>query len=227
MSIEEHYIRNSSDLPGPEVTRRITLDDESASKSGHGTLHLFKLPKIGDYLWDFRLCSHALVRSSGDPAARWSHNPIHHVESIMDYVESAHFCTGNPENSIAWVQNGTMNNHQRPSNFFGGLRSPAASAMHCDTQLNLEELLCAEMGFFRDMPLIAAGLDHEDLYIGLKFRKEPPMKYFIDYNVGFLTDQAIINRIKEGLVRCETGVLQGCTYEPRVLNYQFGCLGLD
>lgn len=177
-------------MPSPDFSRHLTLDDESASKSNHGLIHLFKLPKIGDYLWNFRIGSYQ------SPNA------------ITDYITSIHLCVGSPENTVAWARN----------------MCPPTSpdSMHCD---NLPSTFTsADIPFFGAMPLLGAGLEHDDVYIGIRFHKIPPSKYFINYEVGFLSDQTVINRINAGHIRCETAVLQGYAYEMRVFNYYGGRL---
>src|SRR5579871_2577723 len=98
--MQEFHINNHTELPRPILIRTLKLDDESASKSHHGMIHLFKLPKIGDYAWEFKISSQSL---------RWNYNPnANNNITLVDFIESVHLAVTCPENVIAFSNSLTL-----------------------------------------------------------------------------------------------------------------------
>jgi hypothetical protein len=186
----EIHVSNHTELPRPTLIRTLKLDDESASKSHHNLVHMFKLPKIGDYAWDFKVSSQAL---------RWNFNP-HATTSVTlpDYIEAVHLAITCPESTIAYT----------------------STVILSENSVNTQDI---EMNFFREMPILLAGMQQEDVYVIVRFRKQPPASYTLEYQVGFL-DAYFLSQIENSAVHIHTGLLQGNCYVNRVLSYRQGKL---
>lgn len=68
-------------------------------------------------------------------------------------------------------------------------------------------------------------MHQEELYIAVKFRKQPPACYTLEYQIGFL-DPIFISQIEDGILHIHTGLLQGNFYQNRILSYRAGKLYL-
>jgi len=115
--MQEIQITNHTELPRPSLIREIKLDDESASKSYHNLLHMFKLPKIGEYAWNFKLCSQSL---------RWNYNPNSVTNlNITDFIESIYLSITCPESIISSINSPTLSHSIKAQevefNFFNEL----------------------------------------------------------------------------------------------------------
>lgn len=187
--MQEINIQNHTELPRPILIRTLKIDNESASKSHHDMIHLFKLPEIGDYAWNFKFCS---------PNLRWNYNPNAGSNStLIDFIESVHLAITCPENVIAF------SNHLVLSESFKAQET--------------------EINFFNELPIMLSAMRQEDIYIAIKFRKQPPAAYTIEYQVGFL-DPIHISQIENSVLNVFTGILQGCIYQNRILSYRGGKL---
>lgn len=190
--MSEIHINNHTELPRPTLIRNLKMDDESASKSHHDLVHMFKLPKIGEYAWGFKLCSQSL---------RWNYNPNANSNlTLVDFIESIHLSITCPESVIAHSQNQVLSE--------GSFKAQ-------ETEVN----------FFYELPLMTSAMNQEDVYIVVKFRKQPPASYTLEYQVGFL-DPIYITQIEESIVNIMTGLLKGNTYQNKILTYRGGKLYL-
>lgn len=195
--MQEIYINNHTELPNPILIRNLILDDEIASKSHHNMIHLFKLPKIGDYIWDFKLCSPNY------------YNPNTSTNlNLADFVESIHLAVTCPENVIAHIiENQGLN--------FLFVENTGIS-------LKMQEI---GINFIHEMPLLLSAMYHEDLYIIVKFRKQPPISYNLEYQVGFL-DTFNLSLVTNSILNIHATFLRGSNYEMRIMNYRNGKLRL-
>jgi hypothetical protein len=156
-------------------------------------VHLFKLPKIGEYAWEFKLCSQSL---------RWNYNPNSSTNlTLTDFIESIHLSVTCPESVIA----------------------------HSNVQVLAEGSIRqqeTEVNFFYELPIMLSAMSQEDVYIVVKFRKQPPGRYSLEYQVGFL-DPLHITQIEDSTINIRTGLLQGSTFHNRILTYRSGKLYLN
>lgn len=72
---QEVYINSIMDLPKPDIQSTCTIDSDTAIISHAGLIHIIKLPKIGDYAYEFKLWSNCIINAI--------HNSTINVNSIM------------------------------------------------------------------------------------------------------------------------------------------------
>lgn len=190
--MQEINITNHTELPRPMLIRTLKLDDEMASKSHHDMIHLFKLPKIGEYAWGFKFCSQSL---------RWNYNPNSATNlTLVDFIESIHLSITCPESVIAYST------------------IPVLS----ESSMRQQE---TEVNFFYELPLMLSAMNQEDVYIVVKFKKQPPASYSLEYQVGFL-EPLYMTQIEDSVIHIRTGLLQGTTFQNKILTYRSGKLYL-
>ena len=127
---KEIYLKNSEELPVPDVTSSCEVDSDSANVTHAGLIHIFKLPKIGEYNWNFRLWSNAVILNgfitnnpiqiasgmSVDGRNGFSYNSmgiippylsqdIFEVDCILNYIESVSLCVDSPEEILSKITN--------------------------------------------------------------------------------------------------------------------------
>jgi len=129
---------------------------------------------------------------------RWNYNPnANNNITLVDFIESVHLAVTCPENVIAFSNSLTL----------------ADSLRAQETEIN----------FLREMPLMPSAMNQDDIYIVIKFRKQPPAAYTIEYQVGFL-DQIHITQIEGSIIHIHTSLLQGNFYQNRICSYRSGKL---
>lgn len=87
-----YILRNWMDLPRPDVQSTCTLDSESVVQGQNGLVHSIKLPKVGEYIYEFKLWSNYAVKPN-----------MQSTDSIISYIDSVHLCLDSPNNPISQI----------------------------------------------------------------------------------------------------------------------------
>lgn len=176
-------LRSSNELPAPNWNRTCTIDSQSAQVYGSGLVHLFKLPQIGEYAYNFKLYSNTvLLDSNYNLTYSFIAVPEVQVDSIINYIESVSLCVDSPEKPISYITN-------IPKNL---KMSSSISELNCISGMDLN--------FLKDSPIITGSLSRSGIYIVVKFKNPPKINYYINYEIGFIDDINIVQQLNQSSV---------------------------
>ena len=127
------------------------------------------------------------------------------VDCILNYLESASLCIDSPEDVLSQINS-----------------IPTVNHMHTD----LSHVLGMDLNFLPDLPLINGALHNSDIYLVFKFYQKPPLKYYIGYEVGLITDEVIVNQLQEFTILIPGSITSGNNIRHYNFKYDKGKLNL-
>ena len=166
-----------------QVPYVLSSDKDRCHKGSSPTEHIFKVPRHGDYIKYFRIYSNTQVT---DKAFR-----MYQIDTILNYIESvALFINGN---LISRISNGKINfypNYHLDYNVFG-------------RNLVLDEII-PQYDFqfdFLTWPILINCLYDSDIQVRIKFSREPPMKYALEYSLFHIGNPVLTQVMKNTDIR--------------------------
>ena len=155
------------ELPAPIIIRDVNLTSENdmcfnINNANNGCTHVYKIPQIGDYIYNFT----------------WSfQKQVHLFDILMNNWHSLSLANDLNLISIELVLD-------QPTNILSRINNPFQKSVN----LLSGNIMQYNIDFTNNMPLLLSAMPKNNLFIIFNFSKPPSQPYHIEYKIGFTSE---------------------------------------